>query len=60
MDLGGKTPYIRMARKLRWAALAHEVFDDKEGAKKLRRDAKLYDNLQKFHEEYIKKRDDNK
>ena len=54
MDLGGKTPYIRMARKLRWEALAHEVFEDKEGAKKLRKDAKLFDNLQKIHEEHMK------
>jgi hypothetical protein len=50
------TPYQLRARRLRKEALAFEVFDMPKEAKEKRKEAKLFDNLQEFHEEYLKNR----
>jgi len=51
-----KTPYQLRAERLRKEALAFEVFDMPEKAKEARKEAKLFDNLQEFHEIWIKNR----
>ena len=51
-----KTPYQLRAERLRKEALAFEVFEMPEKAKEKRKEAKLFDNLQEFHEEYLNNR----
>ena len=55
-----KTPYQLRAEHLRKEALAFEVFDKPKEAKEKRKEAKLFDNLQEFHEEYLKNKKDDK